>query len=219
MGLSRQQVATDAVQEISVVSMDITRTAIDGVRIVKPRVFGDARGFFVESFSAQRYAEALDVAPDAFVQDNVSHSAKGVLRGLHFQRAPYAQGKLVSVLRGAVWDVAVDLRPASPTYGRYVGVVLRAPRYDDAAGGWVWEQFWVPHGFAHGFVALEGETTFTYKCAHNVYTPESDAGVRWDSPTLDIAWPLAENGITAPLVSEKDAQLPLFDTDTDYGAV
>ncbi len=188
--------------------MNVITTQIDGVKVVVPQVFGDARGFFVESFSAERYAEALGVSPDAFVQDNISQSAKGVLRGLHFQKAPHAQGKLVSVLAGRVYDVAVDLRVSSPTYGQHVGIELAPPSYDAKSGTWSWQQFWIPAGFAHGFVALEDQTLFVYKCAHSTYAPASDAGIRWDS--LDIAWPLEEHGIDVPLVSDKDAQLPAF---------
>ncbi len=189
--------------------MNKIETEIDGVYVIEPRVFGDVRGFFVESFSAERYAEALGVSPNAFVQDNLSRSAKGVLRGLHFQKAPHAQGKLVSVLAGRVYDVAVDLRIHSSTYGKHVGIELAPPSYDAENNVWSWRQFWIPAGFAHGFVALEDDTLFAYKCAHNIYAPTSDAGVRWNS--LDIMWPFAEYGIDAPCISDKDAQLPVFE--------
>ncbi len=187
--------------------MNVISTDIADVVIVEPRVFGDARGFFVESFSAARYHEALGVAPTEWTQDNLSHSDKGVLRGLHFQRAPHAQGKLVSVLRGSVFDVAVDMRPDAPTYGQYVSITLTAPtRTED--GAWHWQQFWIPPGFSHGFLALEDNTLFAYKCAYSPYVPDADAGVRYDDPDIAIAWPCAEHGIETPCVSDKDAALP-----------
>ncbi len=190
--------------------MDIRETTLPDVKIVLPRVFGDARGFFVESFRAAQYAQALGVREEDFVQDNLSRSAKGVLRGLHFQKAPHAQGKLVGVLAGAVFDVAVDVRPDSPTYGKHVSITLTPPRYDAASNTWTWRQFWIPAGFAHGFLALEDNTLFAYKCAHSYYAPASDAGVRWNDPALAIPWPYKEYGIAQPLLSDKDAALPLL---------
>ncbi len=190
--------------------IDVTPTTIPDVKIVTPRVFGDARGFFVESFRREEYARALGVSEDAFVQDNLSCSARGVLRGLHFQRAPYAQGKLVSVLRGAVFDVAVDMRPTSPTYGSSVHITLTPPTFDANTQMWTWKQFWIPPGFAHGFLALDDDTLFSYKCTHAVYTPSHDAGIRWNDPTLAIPWPMERYGIARPIVSEKDSQLPVF---------
>lgn len=174
--------------------MDITRTDIDGPLIIDPRVFSDERGFFVETYNAGRYEEAG--IPAAFVQDNLSVSQKGVLRGLHFQSPPYAQGKLVQVLRGRVFDVAVDIREGSPTFGEYVSVELSAENH---------RQFWIPAGFAHGFLSLEDDTMFQYKCT-NVYAPDHDGGVRYDDPTIGIAWPEGPY-----IVSEKDKAQPLLE--------
>lgn len=174
--------------------MDITRTDIDGPLIIDPRVFSDERGFFVETYNAGRYEEAG--IPAAFVQDNLSVSQKGVLRGLHFQSPPYAQGKLVQVLRGRVFDVAVDIREGSPTFGEYVSVELSAENH---------RQFWIPAGFAHGFLSLEDDTMFQYKCT-NVYAPDHDGGVRYDDPTIGIAWPEGSY-----IVSEKDKAQPLLE--------
>lgn len=174
--------------------MDIIKTDIDGPLIIDPRVFSDERGFFVETYNADRYEEAG--IPAAFVQDNLSVSQKGVLRGLHFQSPPYAQGKLVQVLRGRVFDVAVDIREGSPTFGKYVSVELSAENH---------RQFWIPAGFAHGFLSLEDDTMFQYKCT-NVYAPDHDGGVRYDDPAIGIAWPEG-----AYIVSEKDKAQPLLE--------
>lgn len=174
--------------------MDIIRTDIDGPLIIDPRVFSDERGFFVETYNADRYEEAG--IPAAFVQDNLSVSKKGVLRGLHFQSPPYAQGKLVQVLRGRVFDVAVDIREGSPTFGKYVSVELSAENH---------RQFWIPAGFAHGFLSLEDDTMFQYKCT-NVYAPDHDGGVRYDDPAIGIAWPEGPY-----IVSEKDKAQPLLE--------
>lgn len=193
--------------------MNIIATAIPDVKILDPRVFGDERGFFVESFQEERYGAALagpDGVPVRFVQDNVSRSDKGVLRGLHFQRAPHAQGKLVAVLTGAVWDVAVDIRPGSPTYGQHVAVELTAPTRN-AEGVWHWRQFWIPPGFAHGFLALADGTTFVYKCT-DVYAPDCDGGLLWNDVILAIPWPLAAHGIGRPQLSAKDAVQPTLAT-------
>lgn len=168
--------------------MTIKETKLEGV--LEPRVFADARGRFVETWNAERYA-GLGI-PGPFVQDNVSVSKRGVLRGLHFQN-PNAQGKLVSVLHGAVWDVAVDLRVDSPTFGEWVGVELSAENG---------RQMWIPEGFAHGFQALEDATVFGYKCTA-AYSPADEHSLRWDDPALGIAWPLAE-----PRVSAKDGAAP-----------
>lgn len=182
--------------------MKSEQTAIDGPFIITPDVYGDDRGFFVENFNTGRYADIIgdDVV---FAQDNISRSKKGVLRGLHFQRDPFAQGKLVSVLSGSVFDVAVDVRRDSPTYGQYVHVTLRAPEMSDE-GMWQWQQFWIPPGFAHGFLALEDDTTFAYKCT-NLYAPEHDAGVLWNDPEIGIVWPEIDGEY---LISEKDTQHP-----------
>lgn len=170
--------------------MNIIETAIPGVLIIEPRVFGDTRGFFMETWNAQGFADAgLDLA---FVQDNHSRSQKGVLRGLHFQN-PGPQGKLVRVASGAVFDVAVDLRASSPTFGKWVGVELSAANK---------RMFWVPEGFAHGFVTLEDETDFLYKCTAP-YAPQSEFTLAWNDPAVGIQWP--DIGID-PLVSEKDAR-------------
>lgn len=164
------------------------------VLLIEPRVFGDARGFFFESFSARVLAEhGLDTA---FVQDNHSRSNKGVLRGLHFQRGTAAQGKLVRVSRGAVYDVVVDLRQSSPTFGQSAGHLLSEINHN---------QLYVPPGYGHGFLVLENGTDFLYKTTQ-FYAPESEAAVHWNDPALRIQWPLAALGLTEPLVSAKDAQ-------------
>lgn len=186
--------------------MNIIKTVIPDVKIIQPQVYGDERGFFVESFSAQKYAEALGVDENAFLQDNISRSDKGVLRGLHFQNAPHAQGKLVSVLSGRVFDVVVDIRPESLTYGQHVSITLTPPTHDDETGQWSWQQFWVPPGFAHGFLALEDNTLFTYKCAHSYYAPEHDAGILYSDPALRINWPLKKYNIDTLIVSDKDKE-------------
>ncbi|MGB4942618.1 MAG: dTDP-4-dehydrorhamnose 3,5-epimerase [Candidatus Moraniibacteriota bacterium] len=173
--------------------MNVTKADIEGLLVVEPDIFRDDRGYFLESYNSDRYREAG--IPGVFVQDNVSVSKKGVIRGLHYQTPPFAQGKLVSVLRGRVLDVALDIRTGSPTVGRYVAVELSAENH---------RQFWIPAGFAHGFVALEDETIFSYKCT-NVYSKAHDRGVRWNDPTIGIVW-----GVADPIVSEKDKQQPLL---------
>ena len=172
--------------------MNILPTEISGPLIVEPDVFGDARGFFLETWNHRRYSELG--LPDQFVQDNLSFSRRGTLRGLHFQN-PNPQGKLVFVLAGEVFDVAVDVRTDSPTFGRWVGVTLSAENK---------RQFWVPAGFAHGFCVTSETALFAYKCT-DFYNPQSDGGVRWNDPELAIAWPVAE-----PILSGKDAQAPLL---------
>lgn len=169
--------------------MNILEAAIPGPLIIEPRVFGDARGFFMETWNAAGFAAAgLDLA---FVQDNHSRSQKGVLRGLHFQN-PGPQGKLVRVTRGAVFDVAVDLRQSSPHFGQWAGVELSAANQ---------RMFWVPEGFAHGFLTLEDDTDFLYKCTAP-YAPQSEYTLAWDDPAVGIDWPLA--GLD-PIISDKDA--------------
>ncbi|MEX0760500.1 MAG: dTDP-4-dehydrorhamnose 3,5-epimerase [Tistlia sp.] len=170
--------------------MNVSQTALPGVLLVEPQVFRDGRGAFMESWNARRYAEAGIDLP--FVQDNVSRSAKGVLRGLHLQH-PRAQGKLVQVLLGEVFDVAVDLRPDSPSFRKWVAVLLSA---DNA------RQLWIPPGFHHGFCVTSEEALFAYKCT-DFYAPGAEAGVAWDDPEIGIEWPTAE-----PTVSQKDAALP-----------
>ena len=173
--------------------MEIIKTSIDGLLIIKPDVFKDDRGYFFESYNKERLAkEGLTMD---FVQDNESKSAKGVLRGLHFQKPPYAQGKLVRVVKGSVMDVAVDLRKDSPTYGKWESVVLNEENK---------LQFWIPEGFAHGFVTLEDDTIFAYKCT-NVYNKESEGSLLWNDPDINIDW-----NIENPLLSEKDKTSPLF---------
>ena len=166
-------------------------THIEGVLILEPRVFGDARGFFMESFNAKTFNELVGHEVN-FVQDNHSRSAKGVLRGLHFQKAPHAQGKLVRVTAGAVFDVAVDIRKDSPTFGRWVGVALSADNH---------RQFWIPPGLAHGFLVLSDSADFLYKTT-DYYAPQAEGALRWDDPDLAITWP--DIGM-APQLSAKDA--------------
>jgi len=170
-------------------------TPIDGLLVIEPKVFADERGFFMESFKASDFA-AFGITQN-FVQDNHSKSRKGVIRGLHFQRAPYAQGKLVRVTRGRAWDVAVDLRKGSPTFGTWCAVELSAGNH---------LLFWIPEGFAHGFLALEDDTELLYKCTAE-YNPTSDGGIRWNDPDIAVVWP--QIGVS-PLISSKDAVLPLL---------
>jgi len=174
--------------------MKITTTAIEGVLILEPKVFGDERGFFFESFNQRAFNEAVGHPVD-FVQDNHSRSARGVLRGLHFQRAPHAQGKLVRVTQGSVFDVAVDIRPGSATFGCWEGVELSGHNH---------RQLWIPPGLAHGFLVTSDSADFLYKTT-DCYRPEAEGSVRWDDPDLAIAWPL--DGLT-PSLSAKDAAAP-----------
>lgn len=181
--------------------MKIEVTEIEGLLVLRPQVFGDERGWFMESFNKQRFEEALiklNLPLPEFVQDNHSLSQKGVLRGLHFQREPFAQGKLVRVVQGRAWDVAVDIRPFSKTYGQWVGIELSAENKT---------MFWIPEGFAHGFIALEDNTQFLYKTT-NYYHTESEDSILWSDPTLAIEWPL--NQVSEVLVSEKDKVAKLF---------
>ena len=172
--------------------MKVIETDLPGCLVLEPQVFGDDRGFFYESFNRDKLA-VIGLAPD-FVQGNVSSSSRGVLRGLHYQW-PRPQGKLVSVLEGEVWDVAVDIRRGSPDFGRWTAVVLGAENK---------RHFWIPEGFAHGFVVLSERALFTYLCTAT-YDPTADAGVRWDDPQLAIDWP-----VSAPLLSDKDAKTPFL---------
>jgi dTDP-4-dehydrorhamnose 3,5-epimerase len=176
--------------------MDIQPLAIPDVKLVSPKIFRDERGFFSETHNARALkAAGIDAL---FVQDNHSLSrAKGVVRGLHFQAPPRAQGKLVRVIRGSIFDVAVDIRRGSPTYGRHVSAVLSAEN---------WAQLWVPIGFAHGFCTLEPDTEVLYKVT-DYYAPECDRGIRWNDPALDIAWPIAAGDA---ILSAKDANSPLL---------
>lgn len=173
----------------------VTQTGIEDLVIIEPSVFGDARGYFMETYNRQVFEEAgLKMT---FVQDNESCSRKGVLRGLHFQTQK-AQGKLVRVTEGTVWDVAVDLRKKSKTFGQWVGITLSAENK---------KMFYVPEGFAHGFIVLSDRATFTYKCT-NFYAPEFDGGIRYDDPDIGIQWPTQE--LETLLLSDKDQQLPLL---------
>jgi dTDP-4-dehydrorhamnose 3,5-epimerase len=173
--------------------MTITETKLPDLLIIDPKVFGDDRGYFFESYNQQVFADAgLDLE---FLQDNESKSSKGVLRGLHFQLPPFDQGKLVRVSRGSVMDVSVDLRKDSSTYGQWASFELSEINK---------RMLWIPPGFAHGFISLQEDTVFIYKCT-NVYHKESEGSIRWNDPDLDIDW-----GISDPVVSEKDQQAPLF---------
>lgn len=175
--------------------MKVIETALPGVLIVEPKVFGDTRGFFLETFHQERYANiGIPAEGLQFVQDNHSRSSKGVLRGLHFQ-LENPQGKLVSAGTGAVFDVAADVNPDSEHYGQWVGVELNEENH---------RQLWIPPGYAHGFCVLSDVTDFQYKCT-SFYHPASEAGVRWDDSELAINWP-----IDAPLLSLKDQQQPLL---------
>jgi dTDP-4-dehydrorhamnose 3,5-epimerase len=172
--------------------MKVLETDLPGCLMLEPQVFGDDRGFFYESFNRDKLA-AIGLAPE-FVQGNVSSSARGVLRGLHYQW-PKPQGKLVSVLEGEVWDVAVDIRRGSPTFGRWTAAVLSAENN---------RHFWIPEGFAHGFVTLSERALFTYLCTAT-YDRDADAGIRWNDAGLAIDWPAS-----APLLSDKDAKAPFL---------
>jgi dTDP-4-dehydrorhamnose 3,5-epimerase len=173
--------------------VDIIKTAIDGVVIIEPRLFKDERGYFFESFSQKEFEEK--VCKTVFVQDNESKSSYGVLRGLHFQKPPFAQSKLVRVVRGAVLDVAVDIRKGSPTFGKHVAVELTAENH---------RQFFIPRGFAHGFSVLSQEVVFQYKC-DNYYAPQSEGALAWDDPDLGIDWRIPAAEI---VLSKKDKAHP-----------
>lgn len=176
--------------------MKVIETSISDVKIFEPTVFGDERGFFYESFSQKMFNEAVGHHVD-FVQDNHSKSSGGVLRGLHYQMPPYAQAKLVRCIVGEVFDVAVDVREASPSFGQWVGVHLSATNK---------RQLWIPEGFAHGFLTLSENAEFVYKTT-NYYHKESEDGVIWNDPELNILWPLGELNIA---LSQKDEELPIF---------
>ncbi|MEI6386648.1 MAG: dTDP-4-dehydrorhamnose 3,5-epimerase [Spirochaetota bacterium] len=178
----------------------IDRGPMDGLFLIQPKVFGDGRGYFLETWSEKDY-EAAGI-PDRFVQDNQSMSQKGVLRGLHFQRQ-HPQGKLVRVIIGEVFDVAVDLRAGSPTFGKWHGVVLSCDLQN---------QYYISPGFAHGFVVLSDQAVFSYKCT-DFYHPEDEGGIRWDDPGIGIDWPSA---CGRPSLSKKDIALPSFDPSIRY---
>jgi len=180
--------------------MQVIETAIPGLLILEPKVFGDARGFFMESYNAKAFHDATGLAPN-FVQDNHSRSGKGVLRGLHYQ-IEQAQGKLVRVTRGSVFDVAVDLRKSSPTFGKWVGVELSEENN---------RQLWIPPGFAHGFLVTSDSADFLYKTT-DYYAPQFERSLAWNDPTVGVEWPLAG---AAPLLSAKDvAGKPLAECET-----
>ncbi len=190
--------------------MKVIKTDIEDVVILQPDVFGDNRGYFMESWSQPRFDEA--VRPVRFVQDNESKSRYGVLRGLHYQKGRYSQSKLVRVVKGRVLDVAVDIRRGSPTFGRYVAVELTEDNH---------YQLFVPRGFAHGFSVLSEEAIFEYKC-DNIYAPEQEGAIAWNDPTIGIDWKLPAEDV---ILSAKDAAHPtlaeatdLFDYNTDYYA-
>jgi dTDP-4-dehydrorhamnose 3,5-epimerase len=174
--------------------MRVTPTAIDGVLVIEPRVFGDGRGFFFESFNQRAFDTAVG-APTTFVQDNHSRSARGVLRGLHFQVAPHAQGKLVRVAQGAVFDVAVDIRKRSPTFGHWVGIELSEANQ---------RQLWLPPGMAHAFLVTSERADFLYKTTA-YYAPEAERCIAWNDPDIGIAWPDIGQ---APRLSARDAAAP-----------
>lgn len=172
--------------------MIVRKTNLKDVLIIEPRIFGDARGFFMETWNQVKYAEKG--LPEKFVQDNLSRSAKGVLRGLHYQH-PDGQGKLVFVLEGEVFDVAVDIRFGSPTFGRWVGVTISAENK---------RQLYVPPGFAHGFNVISDSALFAYKCT-DFYNSRTEGSVRWNDPAINIAWPIEQ-----PILSDKDRAAPLL---------
>lgn len=172
--------------------MEVTKTVFPGVVFITPKIYGDSRGWFYESWNHERYAE-IGITEN-FVQDNVSFSSKGVLRGLHYQK-PYTQGKLVSVLQGEVWDVIVDIRRSSPMFGKWQGFTLTGANK---------EQLYVPKGFAHGFCVISDTALFQYKCTDR-YSPNSEHGILWNDKTINIPWP-----VTDPIISEKDTKHPAF---------
>ena len=173
--------------------MEIIKTNIEGVVIIEPRIFKDDRGYFFESFSQREFEEK--VCKTTFVQDNESKSSYGVLRGLHFQKPPCAQSRLVRVIKGAVLDVAVDIRKGSPTFGQYVSVELTGENH---------RQFFIPRGFAHGFSVLSEEVIFQYKC-DNFYSPQSEGAIAWNDPDLNIDWRIPAEKV---VLSEKDSKHP-----------
>lgn len=175
--------------------MNIIKTDIEGVIIIEPKIFSDDRGYFFESFSQQRFIE--NVCETTFVQDNESKSTYGVLRGLHYQKPPFAQSKLVRVVSGRVLDVAVDIRKGSPTFGKYVSVELSEDNK---------RQFFIPRGFAHGFVVLSQTAIFQYKC-DNYYAPQSEGSLLWNDKTINIDWQIPQTDI---ILSEKDKISPVF---------
>jgi dTDP-4-dehydrorhamnose 3,5-epimerase len=177
--------------------MEIAPTVLPEVLLIQPKAFGDARGFFMESWNEDRFNAAVGAAVK-FVQDNHSRSPRGVLRGLHFQLPPHAQGKLVRVVSGAVFDVAVDMRQSSPNFGRWAGAELTADNH---------RQLWIPPGFAHGFLVLSETADFLYKTT-GYYAPQSERSLRWNDPTVNIEWPTLDLPLT---LSAKDENAPLIE--------
>lgn len=175
--------------------INVIDTEIEGVKIIEPRIFNDSRGYFFESFSQKEFEEK--VCKTTFVQDNESRSVAGVVRGLHFQKPPFTQAKLVRVIKGAVLDVAVDIRKGSPTFGKHVAVELSEDNH---------RQFFVPRGFAHGFAVLSDEAIFQYKC-DNYYAPQSEGAIAWNDPDLGIDWRVPDSN---RILSEKDSNQPLL---------
>ena len=175
--------------------MEFKKTAIEGVYIIEPRVFNDARGYFFEAWKQEEFN--AHIGQVNFIQDNESKSSRGVLRGLHYQKGEFSQAKLVRVIKGRVLDVAVDIRKSSPTFGQHVMVELSEDNK---------RQFFIPRGFAHGFLVLSDEAIFTYK-VDNVYAPQAEAGIRWNDPALNIDWPIDPREV---LTSEKDLKQPLL---------
>ena len=191
--------------------MRILKTDIEGVLIIEPQLFEDERGYFFEAFSERKFAELTGIET-RFLQENESRSSVGVVRGLHFQLPPFAQSKLVRVVRGAILDVAVDIRRGSPTFGKHIAVELSEHNH---------RQLFIPRGFAHGFSVSEGDAIVEYKC-DNYYAPEAEGAIRWNDPTLAIDWHTTNN---EAIVSAKDKLNPifeecerLFDYNTDYYA-
>ena len=183
--------------------MQVERFAIEGPLLLTPRAFGDGRGFFFESWNERSFAEALGLAPEAappFRQDNQSRSCRGVLRGLHYQLEPEPQGKLVRCVTGEIFDVAVDIRRSSPTFGQWVGARLSDSNH---------QQLWVPVGFAHGFLTLSDSADVLYK-ASGFWSRACERSIRWDDADFAIEWPLAELGDQEVLLAEKDAAAPSF---------
>lgn len=181
--------------------MKITNTSLSGVMIIEPRLFHDQRGYFYESFNENKFKELI-VSDVSFKQDNQSRSVKGVLRGLHYQEAPYAQGKLVRCVRGEVFDVAVDIRKESPTYGEWLGIVLSEENN---------KQLWIPAGFAHGFLTLSEKADFLYKTT-DYYSPAHERCIKWDDTDLNIEWPSMEY-----IISEKDMNGSTFSSLSSQG--
>jgi dTDP-4-dehydrorhamnose 3,5-epimerase len=175
--------------------MNIIKTEIEGLTIIEPRIFKDARGYFFESFSQREFEEK--VCRTTFVQDNESYSRYGVVRGLHFQQEPFSQAKLVRVVKGAVLDVAVDIRKDSPTYGKHATIELTEENH---------RMLFIPRGFAHGFAVLSDEVVFQYKC-DNYYAPQSERGIAWNDPDLNIDWRIPADQI---ILSDKDTKYPWF---------